>query len=151
LKPRSIRCSDHSVRSISPAPIRSTTASAISATTSALRNRRRLPPVVAFPPPSFIESVRSDRRIRTAGARLKMTVVRSATAIVKTRTRQSTVLPETRGMLEGFHAVSARTPIVASINPATPLMTARTRLSVSSCRTTRQAPAPRAVRTAISR
>ena len=150
-KPRSIRCSDHNVRSIRPAPMRRTTASAISATTSALRKRRRPPPVVALPPPSFMESVRSDRRMRAAGARLKTTVVRSAMTTVKTRTRQSTVLPDTRGMLGGFQSARIRMPIVASARPATALTDASTRLSVSNWRTTRAAPAPRAVRTAISR
>ena len=42
-------------------------------------------------------------------------------------------------------------PIAAMPSPASPLMTARITLSISSCRTTRQREAPREMRTEISR
>src|SRR6185503_1060449 len=101
--------------------------------------------------PSFIVSARSARARRRAGARLKITVVASAAPPVKRSTRQSIAVLPRRGMLPGFQAVSALTPKLAIARPATPLMTARTRLSVINWRTMRSAPAPSAVRNAISR
>ena len=134
-----------------PAPTSRTTASAISTITSACRKRCRPPPLDAPCAPSLSESVRSTRSARTAGARLKARLVKTATAAVKSSTRRSTVTSATRGMLAGFHQPTNLTPAKASARPTAVAMPVRTRLSVSSCRITRNPLAPSAARTAISR
>ena len=136
--------SDQRLLSIRPAPTSSSTASAICTTTSALRKRWRAPPLETPWPPSLSDSVRSMRSARNAGARLKSTLVRSATTAVKTRTEMSSPTLAMRGMSAGFHHATSRTPAYARPRPTTALAAVSTRLSVRSWRTIRIRLAPSA-------
>ena len=89
-----------------------------------------------------------------------MTPVTTDAAIVKAKTRQSTVTaappvpirgiavvvsPSRNGLLPGYISNSILTPIVPTTSPSAPLMNDRTTLSVSNWRRMRRRPAPSAV------
>ena len=94
-KPRSTRCSRSKLRSISPAPTSSTTASAISTTTRPRRSDRPSP--LDPRAPSFIVWPGSVRASCSAGTRPKTRPVRSDSATVKASTRQSIEMASSRG------------------------------------------------------
>ena len=77
VEPKSVCCSVAKVRIIKPAPVSSTSESAISTTTSALRNRPRRNPPLTPRPESFNGSTMSRRESCIAGARPKSTPSRS--------------------------------------------------------------------------
>ena len=77
------------VRRSSPAPTRSTTASATSPTTSAARNRRWLRLSPGLRPCSFRAACSSKREVCQAGANPNTIAVRKESATVNARTRAS--------------------------------------------------------------
>ena len=100
--------------------------------------------------PSLSAPCRSGRDSAIAGASPKAMPVPMATAAVNSNTRQSSPTSATRGNDAGLSASRASMPQPANSTPSPPPMRERTRLSVSSCRTSRQRLAPSAVRMAIS-
>ena len=136
------------VRSIRPAPARSTSAAATSDTTSRLRRRRC--PVEEPRLPSFKVSCRSVTETWSAGASPNTTPVTSESPRVKASTQPSTPMFSMRGRPPGTAASTARVPSQAMASPAMPPARDSTTLSVSSWRTTRARAAPSARRMAIS-
>ena len=136
------------VRIISPAPIRSTTVSATSATTSAPRADRDAPAV--DPRDDRKASATRDARTRKAGTRPSTSPQKPVAPIVNNTTVRLSSGCENVGSEIGDDETSVRSASFASPRPATAPMTARTQLSVISCRRRRARPAPSAVRTAIS-
>ena len=134
-----------------PAPIRSTTASAISETTRIPRVRTIRPPTTDRAPPCLTASTRSTFEAWSAGTRPNNRLVASETIKVKVRTLPSMLLSVPRTTADGLNATSARAPQKASRVPPAPATSASSRLSVINCLTIRPRPAPSAVRTAISR
>ena len=147
------------LRISSAAPTSSTSASAISATTSAERMRLWRTPVPERPLASFSVDTRSGFEVCSAGNRPNSRPVISETPIVKAMTRQSsggmtTAAPLAsvrRGMFPGTSISNPRTPAAPRARPRTPPHPASSTLSVSSWRTTRPRAAPIAERTANSR
>ena len=132
-----------------PAPASRTTASATSATTSALVSRRR--PGVAAGAVSLSDSRRSIADPCRAGAIPKRTPVRSETSSVNASTEPSTFTGRMRGSTSYPSALTASAAQYASARPARPPRTASSTLSVRSCRRMRPRLAPSAARMAISR
>ena len=151
-KPSWTRWSDHRLRSIRPAPTSSTTASAISTTTSALRKRWRRAAArralrAVLERIGEIDPQRAQRRREAeddAGDERDDRREQQDPQIDRDRgdARDARRIPP--GRRSGRRRRRARDRATA----ATPV---RTRLSVSSCRTTRNPLAPSAARTAISR
>ncbi len=115
------------------------------------RLKRSRPPVVPRLP-DWSSVAGSARVARMAGANPKETVVRTASAVVNARTRQS--IPRSRKT--GFccvlmKATSMRLVAKAKNNPQIDPATASNRLSESSSRTIRQRVAPSARRMVICR
>ena len=133
-----------SVRIINPAPISRTSASAISAATSApcVRWRVPLPPR----PPSFKVPCRSRRAVLSAGVNPKKSPASNDSAAAKIKTRPSTPTSSARGSVAGSAPSIARVPVAASSTPSPPPIAASNVLSVKSCWTIRLCPAPRAAR-----
>ena len=147
--PGSTSWSRWKLRISSPAPARSTTARAISTITSAPRARV---PARPFEPraPSRMTPLRSVREVWRAGARPNRTPVSSEIPRAKSSAVPSMPTWSSRGVFCGPSATSARVIHSASATPAAPPASARTRLSVRSCRTMRPLPAPSAERITIS-
>jgi len=148
-KPGSTALSLERLVSISPAPISSTSAAAISPTTSPLRNLVLI--AVPVRPPSRRSWFNSGRADCSAGARpaSSPTIVVARLAIAATR--QSSVTSDKRVSCSGATASRTSTPQPASIRPAAPPTHARSRLSTMSCRASRHVLAPSDARTASSR
>src|SRR5213594_3194915 len=133
----------------SPEPTSSTSARAISATTSPLCVLwRRREPVVA-PPSSRSASSTPGAAARSAGSSPNARPVTSETTRANPSTQGSIPISFTRGT-RGQTASTAARPQRASSTPAAPAMSATTTLSVRSCRTSRARSAPSARRTATS-
>ena len=108
--PRSVESSFAKLCNISPAPTRSTVASATSATTSQLRVRPAETPPDALRLLSFNTSFKSGREHCHAGASPKTTPVNNAALSVKHNARLSTDTSPSRGMFAGLAATNAFTP-----------------------------------------
>ena len=137
------------LRTSNPAPTSSTRASVTSPTTSAFC-RRRLPPIAPG------ASSRSDcsmpgAEARHAGRIPNTTPVRTASPRPNARTGPSSPISVARGSARGQTASRALSPDADSTTPTAPAASASSVLSVSSWRTSRPRPAPRARRTASSR
>jgi hypothetical protein len=98
----------------------------------------------------FSASFASARRSWNSGASPKRIPVVSDSAPVNSRTRGSTVIPDTRGTSAGRYGTKIRMAAEASARPIEPPIVARRTLSVSSCRPSRRRLAPSAARSAIS-
>jgi len=81
--------SRRNVRTSKPAPVKRTSASAISETTRVLRRRRRPDSVVVLAAPSFRDSFRSVFVVAKDGAKPKTIPVASVMTKLKSSTRQS--------------------------------------------------------------
>ncbi len=149
-KPGVTWVSSTKLRISSPAPVSSTTASAISPTTSNARTRWRRPRPSPDRPPSRKASVSVGPALCRAGSAPKARLVPNAMTIVNQTTVLSTPTWERRGMSAGSAATRARVPQYARPSPATPPTEPRTADSVSSCLMRRARPAPSAARTASS-
>ena len=137
------------LRSNRPAAIINTTDSAHSATTSAGRRRACRP---EFDPRIEVCSIgMSGRRAARAGAHPKMMPDVIVTSAANTSTLQLRAMSFSRGNPAGMNRTSEAFAINRPARPAAPPMLERHRLSVSSCRIRRLAPAPIACRTANSR
>ncbi len=137
-------------RIISPAPTSSTTAIATSPTTSAARTRSERRP--SLPRAVSLSAViTSTERACSPGA----SPTRMADAIETTTVNAatSTFNPGATklGSVTGLSVASQATARRASTRPAAVPVSVSTQLSVTNWRTRRALPAPRAVRTAISR
>src|SRR5579859_3943929 len=108
--------SSHKLFTSKPAPITSTTATAISAIASALR-KRLLFAAPEFCPPVFSDSVKSIFDACSAGASPKIAPVASAISAVNASTRQSIVTLESRGVSAGKTAFSHESPVNAKSMP----------------------------------
>ena len=132
-----------------PAPTNSTSESATSITTKSARTRLGTTPQV-LRPPSLSGSWRSARLACTAGARPKITPVKTETTAVKVSTVVSNPTSFKRGMFSELSANKKWRPHHATSRPSPPPKSESNKLSVRSCRTTRRRPAPSATRIAIS-
>jgi hypothetical protein len=132
-----------------PAPISSIAERASSETTSTLRSRYERPVRVSHPL-RFTATARSTRDARNAGISPNITAVNRQAIEVKATTCPSTCIPSVRGTILPPPAISRRIPQGLIASPSSPPATASIVLSVSSCRTSRSRPAPRAVRIASS-
>ena len=106
------------------------------------------------PAPGLSAVSTSVRPARIAGARPKSRALAPAIANVTRSARASSSISSGVGTSrpdDGENARSRAMPPAAKKAPAAPPASARTRLSVSSIRTSRQRPAPMARRTPISR
>ena len=149
--PGSTESSCRDVRRISPAAISSTTASAISVTTSAEAARRARRLALTRPGATSASPVRSAAA-PAAEIRPNTSVVSTARPSVNASTprlRPASASPGTP-TLSGTSATSAGTPQYAATRPTTPAATARTRLSAMSCARIWPRLAPSATRSAIS-
>ena len=110
-----------------------------------------MPPVTLRP---LLRSgfVRSGAQVWSAGASPKITLVAAETASAKSSTGRLTATSDSSGIVFGGTSVRiTRSAPYASAVPTMPPATARSTLSVSNCRTSRQRLPPSAARTAISR
>ena len=137
------------VRNIRPDPIRSTNASATSATTTPLR--KPAAPSAPVRPPARNMFMRSGLAVRSAGTTPKRTVEARPANTENASTNGSMWIALRRGRLAGAMASNSRMPITASATPATVLSEAMTSASARVCRTSGHQPAPSAARTANSR
>src|SRR5882724_9258572 len=136
------------VRIISPAPTSKTSASAISAATSARCTRWRVP--LPPRPPSLRARCAVAFVVLNAGISPKQIPASNEIAAAKIRTRPSIPASEERGSVIGSTRNAAFVPLAASSTPSPPPIAASKMLSVSSCRRIRPWPAPRALRIANS-
>ena len=137
--------------SSNPAPASSTSATAISPTTS-VRRRRSWPAPNVRPAVGSKDSGVRARVARSAGIRPQVSAVSSEAPNANAITQASIRIISRRGMRPpGASARSAGTVQWATSRPAAPPASARMALSTSSCRTSRDRVAPRATRTASSR
>ena len=138
-----------SVRTNSPAPIKSTSASAIWAVTRTLRMRS---PVPIFAVSSFSASDGCSRAACTAGAMPNAIVVTTAVASAKENTRTLTsALKSTAATVCGRNEIRTRMTAGATSMPTTAPPTATNALCTSSARATRRREAPSASFSAVSR
>ena len=146
--PRLTCCSRSRLCVSRPAPISRMVASASSAAARPLRRRGRAPldARVACLSTSF----RSVFAACHAGAMPKSSPVAIVRASANSRTVRSTRTSGTGSRFAGITELMASTPHSAASNPTAPPMTESTRLSMSSCCSSRARLAPIAVRTAIS-
>ena len=139
------------LRSISPAPARSRTASAVSAITRTSRSRpeRTLDPA---PWPSLL-NVCAEWLLdaESAGMRPKRSAVARVSRPAATIDGASIRIASAKGSDSGAAAINARTSENASASPAAPPPAARRRLSIINWRTIRPRLAPSAARNATSR
>ncbi len=137
------------MRTISPAPISSTSESATSETTSTLRV---LPPLASELPrlPCFSASFTSVRVKRSEGIKPASTPVKIETTRVNTKTCVSSVTSTKRGSRSA--SIFTISPMLARArsNPRAPPATDNTTVSAKMWRTMATRPAPKAVRIAIS-
>ena len=148
LNPGSTFHSCSRLRSVSPAPISRTSASAISTTTKTPCAPFRAP--LAPRPPSFKLSCTFVREIFSAGARPKRIPASRAIDVVKSSTRRSMPTSPARGKVSGSAFRAACVPQPASSKPSAPPRIPNKTLSVKSWRIKRAFPAPSAARTANS-
>ena len=149
-KPGSTDASLAKLRISNPAPDRSTTASTNSATTSPSRIRDPDRPVSPPRPASLSVPMSAPRVACAAGNTPNSSPVPTASAIANRITVRSTAIASRRGMPSGFIPIRTSTPQTASSRPRPAPSRLSSRLSVSSCRTSLERPAPSAVRMAIS-
>ena len=141
------RCS---VRTERPAATTSTSETATCAITRALAPPRQSPRD-APRAPSFSASIGAARAARNAGAVPASIAVIDVRTTVNIRTRTSSgTSSATRPIGEDNAATTARLPHTANSRPPAAPALARTRLSTSICRASRQRDAPRANRTLSS-
>ena len=138
------------LRTMSPEPASSTSASA----TSAITNNRRIRPCLRLPipllPPSLSDSRTLPRAAWSAGKRPKIKIVSKASAKVKISTRLFTVIALPRGNEAGNNDESRSIPHIASNAPSNPPIKPSGRHSMITCRTMRARLAPRLARIANS-
>src|SRR5262245_9203222 len=130
-----------------PAPIKSSSESATSATTKMLLGLRRRKRSLALRPPSFMASARFAFEYRMAGKRPNITPVRSDTPTENHKTALSASTRTAWKTLVGSSATSAEVPQSARRQPRPPPIKASITLSVRSCRIKRKRFAPTARRT----
>ncbi len=136
---------------MSPAPTRSTSARASSATTSKLRSRFAAGPELSpLRPPSLSSATRLGREALSVGTspNTRAATLDSAAAKPSTRTSNSKLSQKGRGI--GIAVTMASLPQRPRTTPAAPPARPRTRFSTASWRTSRPRGAPRARRMAIS-
>ena len=150
LKPASTCCSLTKLRASRPAVTSSADASAISATTSALRSRVVRRPALVRVPLSCSDGRTSSVASCQAGSSPNNVAARQATIAEKRSTVQSTCTLWSRGKSSGSTARRKRTPASVSAKPQTAPGIASNSDSAIDCRTSRHRPAPRANRTARS-
>ena len=131
------------------APSSSTTAKAISLTTSVERRRPLSSPPVPRPL-LFRESVRLTLEACKAGARPNKIPANNETRKAKPRSRPSRPIVSSRGIAAGMILTRKRNDNDANASPSPPPSSPNTRLSASNWQVTRPRLAPRAIRTAIS-
>ncbi len=148
LNPGSTAIQRRKLFSMTPEPISSTIARATSVTTSA---ERRPPPWCEVLTPSLSMPCTPGRVACSAGAKPKSRPSRRVIPPVKASTAPSMPMASILGRLIGLEATSALIARYAMPSPAAPPTAESNTLSVSSCRASRQRPAPIAVRIAISR
>ena len=148
-KPGSTARKRRKLLSIKPAPASKTSASAISDNTRAQRRASWRPVKVR---PAWPSDSRSPLRVAwKAGARPNTIPVINEMPNVNASTQPSIRIISMRAIFPaGAKAIKAGTPQTASKTPDAPPARATSALSVSNCRISRQRPAPRAARTAIS-
>ncbi len=151
LKPGSVLSNNEKLRTNSPAPMTSITASAISVVTSTLRNRSRPTPPVDPLLASCSAAWISVRANRSTGASPKARPVTAVVPKVNSSTPPSRVTSSSRGRFTGPTATRRSMPSAARAMPTAAPAAASTMLSVNNCRPIRTLPAPKADRTAISR
>jgi hypothetical protein len=132
-----------------PAPIVSTTASAISETTSA--DRSRVPPAVALRLPSRSRPGLPGRESCRAGANPNSSPVTTDESAVTPSTLTSSATVEIRGSDSGSEFRSTSIPQLAISSPTSVPAVASSRLSTSRPRAIRHRLAPSAARVWISR
>src|ERR1041384_1614301 len=150
-KPSGTLCSWVSVLTSSPAPTRSTRASATSPMTSRFRVRPERRPPALLLPPSLRDLVSRARETPSAGTRPNSPPVTNETSAVKPSTRPSTRVSVIGGKAAGLSETIREVAPSASRLPAAPPARVSIRFSVTSCRARRQREAPSASRTVISR
>src|ERR1041385_3573568 len=143
-KPSGTLCSWVSVLTSSPAPTRSTRASATSPMTSRFRVRPERRPPALLLPPSLRDSVSRARETPSAGTRPNSTPVTNETSAVKPSTRPSTRVSVIRVKASGLSETIREVAPSASRLPAAPPARVSIRFSVTSCRARRQREAPSA-------
>ncbi len=138
------------LRTINPAPIRSTSDSATSSTTNALRSLLPRRPPVSLPR-SRSASARLPATARSAGASPNRIAATHAAPAVYRSAARSMAASSIRGKLPGLKAVMSLMPCHARSTPSTAPAHESTALSTSICAMIRPRPLPTAARTAISR
>ena len=148
--PGSTAVSRQKLRTSRPAPTTSSTARAVSATTSALRVRRPL----VVPVPARVPSRSVPARSVWVAWRLGASPATTPDSTVRPRVKSSIgrfrANPAGNTRLGGSHAANARSVHQAPSSPRAPPASERARLSVRSWRAIRPRAAPRAVRMATS-
>ena len=137
------------LRRSSPAPTRSTRASATCETTSAPRRRCRTG-AAPVRPPSFNEGTSDTREACRPGTRPNTMPVISETPAVKARTRGSRRTESRPGIPGGLVRTTKSTSQFATSSPARAPRAASSTLSARSCRTSLRRPAPSEARIATS-
>ncbi len=117
----------------------------------AMRARRVRWPLPCVPRPPALRPGAASAVACSAGTRPKRMPVAAVRASANQSTGPSRRIASVRGVPRGAIASSASMPQPPSTTPAMPPIAASSRLSVSSCRTSRPRPAPSATRTATSR
>ena len=128
----------------------SITATETSAITRLERRRLRAHPTLPRAPESRRESAMPRDATRSAGVRPKRIPFTIAMAMANPSTAPSARVSASLGMETGASAGSCFHATAVKTNPANPPATSRTQLSVTSWRTIRLGPPPRARRTLIS-
>ena len=134
-----------------PATVSNTSATAISATTSADRSRAWLDAPLPVREPSFRLSVKLVRIAANAGARLHRTPVATASTSANPITIASIEIDSTRGIDSGSKRKVIRIAAAAKPRPSKPPATLSTNPSHTDSRRIAAARAPSASRTAYSR
>ena len=149
-KPGSMRSTDTKLPMKSDAPTTSTTASASSTTTNRFLSRR-LPAPVLPRPPLLSAVVRSTRELCRAGMMPKRMPVTSDSRAAAASTRRLSAIAATRGTSSEIADRRIWMPHEAATTASAVPAIERTRLSISSCRTSRQRLAPSVARIPTSR
>ena len=150
VKPGSVRWRFQKLRSSSAAPIVSTMAIAISATTSPFRSRCAARPPKPPRPDSLTSVFTSVRASRRAGAKPTMRPVATVTPSAKISAVESRPTSDIRGSSLAPTRSISLSPSQARNTPVAAPNVASTRDSINSCWKMRPRPAPSATRTATS-
>ncbi len=150
--PGLICCALMKLRMNNPAQISSKSDSEICATTNPLARRAFLSPPDALPVSSFSTAAGASLEARNAGKIPKITPVSTEiTSVASNTVRSARTVSEIGKPVSGMNFMNV--PAVQSVinNATAPPASASTRLSTSSCRTSRHRLAPSDIRMAISR